>query len=184
MMEMTHLSESQLLRVADGASDDPSGMDDASFAAATRHLADCAACRDAVETQRSIHAALAAQPIVPVRDLSAAIRATLEAETPWLERLNWRRLTLRMAPVAAAITLMALLLVQTAQTTQPQVPEAADASTSAPPVTGAAGTTVLRASSHTVSSALFSGDVNEDQLLSLFLSARPDESLATYVQVQ
>lgn len=166
---MTHLSESQLLRLADGASDDPPGMDDASFAAATRHLADCAACRDAVETQRSIHAALAAQPIVPVRDLSAAIRATLEAETPWLERLNWRRLTLRLAPVAAALALMAILLVETG------APQAPAATTSA-----SAGT----ATAHTVATALFSGDVNEDQLLSLFLSARPDESLATYVQVQ
>lgn len=164
---MTHLSESQLLRLADGASDDPPGMDDASFAAATRHLADCAACRDAVGTQRSIHAALAAQPIVPVRDLSAAIRATLEAETPWLERLNWRRLTLRLAPVAAALALMAILLVETGT-----------------PAPAAKAQTTNSPTAHTVATALFSGDVNEDQLLSLFLSARPDESLATYVQVQ
>jgi hypothetical protein len=160
MMEMTHLSESELLRLADAEAGHATGAEAA-------HLAACAVCREAVETQRLMHATLAAQPIVPVRDLSAAIRATLEAETPWLERLNWRRLTLRLAPVAAALALMAILLVETGT---PQTPPAS-ASTPA-------------ATAHTVATALFSGDVNEDQLLSLFLSARPDESLATYVQVK
>ena len=121
----------------------------------------CEECRGALDAQTSAHRALAARPILPVRDLSGAIRATLESERPWIERLNWRRLSLRMAPIAAALTLVALFLVRTADTTVTAV----DASSADP----------------TVASALYSGDVSDEQLLTLFLSAQPDDALSTYV---
>jgi len=152
---MTHATESQLVRAADDS------LEGAELAVFNAHLASCDVCRAELDAQTAARRVLAARAIVPVRDLSAAIRATLENERPWIERLNWRRLSLRVAPIAAALTLVALFLVRTADTT----PAGADAVTADP----------------TVASALYSGEVSEDQLLGLLLSARPDDALSTYV---
>jgi hypothetical protein len=78
-----------------------------------------------------------------------------------------------MAPVAAAVTIGALVLVITTDNATGNSPTAA---------TSSVATEAARATDHKVVSALWSGEVNEDQLFALFLSARPDESLATYVQ--
>jgi anti-sigma factor RsiW len=155
-MTMTHATEAEIVRAADGS------LEPEARAVLDAHLASCAACRDAVGAQAAARRVLMARPIEPVRDLSAAIRATLEAERPWIERLNWRRLSLRVAPIAAALTLAALFLVRTADTSAP-----AQAAT---------------ATGHSVASALWSGEVTDDQLLTLVLSARPDDALSTYVQ--
>lgn len=154
-MAMTHATESQIVRAADGS------LEPDEQALVNAHVASCDACRDQLGAQTVARRVLVARPIAPVRDLSAAIRAALETERPWIERLNWRRLSLRMAPIAAALTLVALLLVRTADTTL----TSADASTT----------------DHTVATALFSGEVDDDQLLTLFLSAHPDDALSTYV---
>lgn len=154
-MAMTHATESQIVRAADGS------LDVAELAAFNAHVASCDACRTALDAQTAARRVLVARPIAPVRDLSASIRATLEAERPWIERLNWRRLSLRVAPVAAALTLVALFLVRTADTASPAVETVA--------------------TDPTVASALYSGEVSEEQLLSLLLSARPDDALSTYV---
>ena len=152
---MTHLSESEFVRAADEsmARDERAAFD--------AHLASCPSCRETLEAQVIARRVLVARPIAPVRDLSAALRRTLEAERPWIEQLNWRRLSLRVAPVAAALTLVAFFLVRTPDT----------------PVTIEASGT-----DQTVASALWSGEVSDDQLLSLFLQARPDEALSTYVK--
>jgi len=92
---MRHLTEAEFVHAADGS------LGDAELAAIDAHLASCAECRAAIDAQTSAHRALAARAIEPVRDLSAAIRARLEADLPWIERLNWRRLSLRVAPIAA-----------------------------------------------------------------------------------
>jgi anti-sigma factor RsiW len=128
------------------------------------HLETCDACRVLLAEQREIRAVLMARPVVAVRDLSAAVRAALEAERPWMDRLNinWRVWSLRVAPLAAALTLIAVLLVRSGDS-------------------GAAGGDAV-APSHTVASALWSGEVDDDQLVSLFLQARPDDPLSTYVQ--
>lgn len=153
---MTHATESQLARAADGS------LDGAELAALNAHAAACDACRGKLDAQSAARRVLAARPIAPVRDLSAAIRATLEGERPWIERLNWRRLSFRAAPIAAALTVAALLLVRTADT---------GSNPAAAATTG-----------HSVASALWSGEVTDDQLLTLVLSARPDDALSTYVQ--
>lgn len=163
-MAMQHLTESQITHAADGSleSGDVSALDVAA------HIASCETCRELVDAQIVARRALVSRPIVPVRDLSAAIRATLESERPWIERLNWRRLSLRVAPVAAALTLVALLVIR-----------AADSAAVRTADTTAADTTST--TDHTVASALWSGEVSEDQLLSLMLNASPDDSLSTYV---
>jgi hypothetical protein len=166
---MTHLSESELLRAADG---DPS-------APASAHLTTCDECRMLVEDQRAAHAMLAARPILPARDLSAAIRATLDAEAPsgWLglvDRLNinWRLWSFRVAPIAAVLAVVATLAVRTV-----------DTSNAANTATVATDTTTASASdaSSTVVSALWSDDVSDDTLFNLFLTARPDDALGSYV---
>lgn len=160
---MTHATESEIVRAADGS------LEPAAQARLDAHLASCAACRDELDAQLIARRALAARPIRPVRDLSAAVRATLESERPWVERLNWRRLSLRVAPVAAALTVVALLLIRTA-----------DVSTGS----AATATTPGASQGHSVASALWSGEVSDEQLLDLFLKARPDDPLSTYVQVK
>jgi predicted anti-sigma-YlaC factor YlaD len=159
---MTHLTESQITHAADGSL----GSDDVSALDVAAHIAACDACRALVDTQVAARRVLAARPILPVRDLSAAIRATLENERPWIERLNWRRLSLRVAPIAAALTLVALFVIRTADSAAVRSGDLAESAT---------------AVDHTVASALWSGEVSEDQLLTLFLSASPDDSLSTYV---
>ena len=158
---MTHLSESELLRAADG---EPS-------ATASAHLTTCETCQALVDDQRAAHAMLTARPILPARDLSAAIRATLEAERPstlfgMVDRLNinWRLWSFRVAPLAAALALVAMVLVRTADTTTATGTVATDTTSTSPVV-----------------SALWSGDVSEDALFNLFLTARPDDALGSYV---
>lgn len=159
---MTHLMESEFVRAADGSLE-------TNERDVMAHLASCDACRDQLDAQTVARRVLVARPIAPVRDLSAAIRATLENERPWIERLNWRRLSLRVAPIAAALTLVALIIVQAAD---PAAVRTADTS-----ITSADTST----SDPTVASALWSGEVDDDQLLTLFLTAHPDDALSTYV---
>lgn len=165
---MTHLSESELLRAADG---EPSAM-------ASAHLTGCDTCQALVEDQRAAHAMLASRPILPARDLSAAIRATLAAESSsgWLgfvDRLNinWRLWSFRVAPVAAVLAVVATLAVQSANTATAPATVASDTTTASASETG----------SSPVVSALWSGDVSEDTLFNLFLTARPDDALGNYV---
>ena len=159
---MTHATESQIARAADGS------LDDAELAAVNAHLASCDTCRGQLDAQTTARRVLAARPIAPVRDLSAAIRATLEAERPWIERLNWRRLSLRVAPIAAALTLVAMFVINAADSSAVRTADTTAATESA-------------VADPTVASALYSGEVSEDQLLGLLLSARADESLSSYV---
>jgi len=161
---MTHGFESEIAQAADDslAPDLRHALD--------AHLAACDSCRALFDAQREARAVLLGRPIVPIRDLSAQIRATLDAERPWIDRLNinWRAWSLRVAPVAAALVVVAVMLVRTVDTntgtsvTTNETSVAADATAS-------------------VASALWSGDVSEDTLFNLFLRARPDDALANYV---
>ena len=118
--------------------------------------------------QREARAILMARPIMPVRDLSAAIRAQLEAEQPWIDRLNinWRMWSLRVAPVAAALAVVAVMTVRSVETSSTTT------DTTSATITGDTATPVV--------SALWSEGVSDDALLTLFLRARPDDDLANY----
>jgi predicted anti-sigma-YlaC factor YlaD len=160
-MTMSHGFEHQIAQAADDSLAPELRRD------LDAHLAGCDACRGLFDAQRDARAVLMARPIVPVRDLSASIRRTLEAERPWIDRLNinWRMWSLRVAPVAAALVVVAVLAVRTA-----------DSGTSATETAA-----VSSDSSASVASALWSGDVSDDTLLTLFLRANPDDALANYV---
>ncbi len=161
---MTHGCESEIAQAADDS------LAPERRRALDAHLDACDACRALFDTQREARALLMARPIVPIRDLSARIRATLDAERPWIDRLNinWRAWSLRVAPIAAALVIVAVMLVRTV-----------DTNTAASESNQAAVITVDSTAS--VASALWSGDVSEDTLFNLFLRARPDDALANYV---
>ena len=162
---MTHGFESEIAQAADDslAPDLRHALD--------AHLAACDSCRALFDAQREARAVLLGRPIVPIRDLSARIRATLDAERPWIDRLNinWRAWSLRVAPVAAALVVVAVMLVRTVDTNTGTSAASNETSVAATDATAS------------VASALWSGDVSEDTLFNLFLRARPDDALANYV---
>lgn len=162
---MTHGLESEIAQAADDslAPEQRHALD--------AHLTACDSCRALFDTQREARALLMRRPIVPVRDLSAQIRAALDAERPWIDRLNinWRAWSLRVAPIAAALVVVAVMLVRTVDTNTGTSVATNETSVAAADTTAS------------VASALWSGDVSEDTLFNLFLRARPDDALANYV---
>jgi len=161
-MNMPHGFEHQIAQAADDS------LAPELRTALDAHLAGCADCRALFATQRDARALLMGRPIVAVRDLSAAIRQTLEAERPWIDRLNihWRMWSLRVAPVAAVLAHVAVMAVQSGEPNP-----GADTTIAATDNDGSAS----------VASALWTGDVPEDTLLTLLLRANADDALSTYV---
>ncbi|MCY4074608.1 MAG: zf-HC2 domain-containing protein [Acidobacteria bacterium] len=99
-----------LARAADGT------LDAQRLALLAGHLEACPDCRAALETQRAARAAVAARPDRPVsHGFTARVMAALPEREPaaaalgWLDALNWRAWTLRLAPVAAALFVAAAL---------------------------------------------------------------------------
>jgi anti-sigma factor RsiW len=81
------------------------------------HLAACAACREALESQQLASAALAAAAdIGPPLGFASRIVANLDARGSWLDRLDFRRWTWRVGPVAAGLCLVAYVVVATGET--------------------------------------------------------------------
>ena len=115
-----HCSEIEpwLAAAADGSIDDDRAR------MLNRHLAECAGCRATLADQTRVWEMLAATPMAPARsDFTARVNAQIDAPSGWLGMADFRAWTLRLAPVAAAIALIAALW--------PAPPRAA--SSSAPP---------------------------------------------------
>lgn len=75
-----------------------------------RHLDECAACRETLDAQRAVAELLAARPPADVPlGFTTRVMAGLEVEPGWLELMNWRVWTFRLAPVAAALVVVAAL---------------------------------------------------------------------------
>lgn len=155
-----------LLRAADGTL--PAGEQ----ARLDAHLATCAACAEALADQRAMRGVLAATASTPVvTHVGARVMATLREEArtaapaaSWLDVLDWRRWTWRLAPLAAALALAVAGVSRT--DAQAITPETVSEDTGAQPV----------------STALFSGDVSGADLLTLLLNASADQALATTAQ--
>ena len=103
-------AEPLLARAADGT------LDAQRLAALTGHLEACPDCRAALETQRAARTTVAARPDRSVSPgFTARVMASLPEREPaaaalgWLDALNWRAWTLRLAPVAAALFVAAAL---------------------------------------------------------------------------
>jgi anti-sigma factor RsiW len=162
-----------LVRAADGSA---SAEDQARLAA---HLATCDACAADLADQRDVHAFLFAQPIGGASlgfdtRVMAAVRAEAESRARgWLDSLDFRRWTWRLVPVAAALALAAITIVQFDRFDQLDQFNVQTGTT-------VEVTDLASADSAPVSSALLSDSVSSSSLLSLMLSASADDSLATH----
>ena len=108
-------AESLLVRAADGT------LNAERRAAVDRHVAECAECREALDAQRMTRSLLAARPDTAARPgFVTRVMANLPAQDPasgsveaaasngdWLDLLNWRVWTIRLAPVAATLLVAA-----------------------------------------------------------------------------
>ena len=75
-----------------------------------RHLAQCEGCRQELESQAAVAAILASRPLAEApRGFAGRVMAELDPAPNWLDMLNWRVWTFRLAPVAAALVLVAAL---------------------------------------------------------------------------
>lgn len=101
-----------LVRAADGSlgHEDRARLD--------THLLTCDSCRAALETQRTAHLALAdAFDVDAPLGFSTRVLANLEPEPSWFDRLDFRRWTWRVSPVAAALMIAAWMVAASSQTT-------------------------------------------------------------------
>lgn len=99
-----------VVRAADDA------LDEAERTRLDAHLAVCLTCRDALDAQRSVHHLVAdAYVVEPPLGFSTRVLAHVDVKTHWFDRLDFRRWTLRVGPVAAGLLLAAGLAVLTEQ---------------------------------------------------------------------
>ncbi len=83
--------------------------------ALARHLDGCTDCRDALDTQRAMREVLAVRPQTPVpfafatRVMANLPEPELGTAAGWLDALDWRVWTLRLAPLAGALFVGAAL---------------------------------------------------------------------------
>jgi len=83
-------------------------LDEAARARLDAHVARCAGCRDALAGQVFVRAALGELAFAPVSPgFAARVRQRVEPRSWWLTIVNWRAWTLRLAPVAALLCLLA-----------------------------------------------------------------------------
>jgi|SRR5688572_6297517 len=130
------------------------------------HLKDCASCRAALADQRAMRELLRELPVDGARlgfdtRVMAAIRAEVAGRSAsWMDTLDFRRWTWRLVPVAAALAIASFLIAAPVQETT---------------VVASNGTDDLP-----VSAAWWSESVSGSSLLSLMLTANPDDTLATH----
>jgi anti-sigma factor RsiW len=130
-------------------------------AALEAHVAECAECAEAWRDQQVVRAWLVDRPpAAPSPAFARRLAGELDALTPWWAIVDWRRWTLRLAPVAAVL----LLLVGGAL-------GVTSSSSSATPVSTAPVSTALWDSS---------ADVSSDALLLAVLSGSPDDAMTRY----
>ena len=97
-------AEPLLAAAADGA------LDDTRRARLEAHLATCAECRAALEGQRQVAAILASavqNEVSPA--FLARVNRRIDGSEGWLELVDFRAWTLRLAPIAATLALVAVL---------------------------------------------------------------------------
>lgn len=141
-------------------------LDPAAGGCLEAHLDGCPACREAAGGQRDVAALLAARPdAAPPLGFATRVMAHLDAPPTWLDVINWRRWTVRLAPVAAALLVVAAVGLGRAEAVEPiEFSElvtdwVGEDDAAAPPGF----------------SLLWQGEVSGDVLLEAVLTASPDE---------
>jgi anti-sigma factor RsiW len=102
------------------AADDSLDADDR--ARLDAHLPGCAACRAALDTQQSAHVLLStAFAPEPTLGFATRVVANVAPRENWLDRLDFRRWTWRVSPVAAGLLLAAWMVIAGGETTSASV---------------------------------------------------------------
>ena len=129
------------------------------------HLDTCPACREAAAGQDGVAAVLSARPDAgPPLGFATRVMAHLDSPPTWLDVINWRRWTVRLAPVAAALLVVAAVGLGPAEAVEPI--EFSDLVTDWVEADGTPPEYSL----------LWRDDVADDTLLEAVLTANPDES--------
>ena len=130
-----------------------------------RHLEQCEACRETLEAQRRVATVLSTRPVAEVPlGFTGRVMASLEPVPGWLDVLNWRVWTFRLAPVAAALIVAAMLGFGPTEAAEPL--EFTDL---------VAEWVSDDAESLPAFSLLWQDEVTDDTLLEAVLTADPDE---------
>ena len=75
-----------------------------------RHVDQCEACRETLASQRRVMAVLSSRPPAEAPlGFAGRVMANLEPVPGWLDTLNWRVWTFRLAPVSAVLMVLAVL---------------------------------------------------------------------------
>ena len=131
------------------------------------HLDDYAACREAAGGQDDVAAVLSARPdAAPPLGFATRVMAHLDGPPTWLDVINWRRWTVRLAPVAVALLVAAGVGLRPAEAVEPI--EFSDLVTGWVEVDDAAGPPAL--------SLLWQEEVTDDALLEAVLTSGRDGS--------
>ena len=155
--------ERLLVRAADG------GLDATEREMLDRHLATCDGCRAALAAQTLVRTSLHMRPRIDASPaFHARVTASLRSPASWLDSLDFRRWTWRLAPVAAAFVFAVLAFagLSTRADGGSSVSEIQPAST---------------ANDQPVSSALWSSSLSDDSVISLMLRANADDALSRHV---
>ena len=130
------------------------------------HLDGCPACREAVAGQEDVAAVLSARPVAELPlGFATRVMAHLDGPPTWLDVINWRRWTVRLAPMAAALLVVAAVGLGPPEAVEPV--EFSDLVTDWVGAGDAAGPPPF--------SLLWQDEVTEDTLLEAVLTANPDE---------
>ena len=131
-----------------------------------RHLEQCETCRETLEVQRRVAAVLSSRPVAEVPlGFAGRVMANLEPVPGWLDALNWRVWTFRLAPVAAALLVVAALGFGPTEAAEPL--EFSDLVAEWVVEEDAEGLPAV--------SLLWQEEVTDDALLEAVLTADPDE---------
>lgn len=136
------------------------------------HLGRCTDCRQALVEQRAARQMLAARADAPVpAGFAVRVLAGVNAVPAWMDLLRWRTWTYRLAPVAAALLVMAGLAVRAAG--DPTSPAGGDVAKLVDVWTYG----VQESDELPAYSLLGQDGISGDQLLDTILSTAPDETL-------
>ena len=133
-----------------------------------RHLEQCETCRETIEAQRSVSAVLSARPVAEAPlGFTSRVMTNLAVAPGWVDVLNWRVWTFRLAPVAAALVVVAALGFEPTEAAAPL--EFSDL------VAGWVVEEEEDAETLPAFSLLWQDEVTDDTLLEAVLTADPDE---------
>ncbi len=137
------------------------------------HMAACDACRKAAAIQNQVASVLASRPDAPVsRSFLERVQESIDRDPGWFAIADWRRLTLRLAPVAALLLVAGGFSVERTTRQTPPVSLAdvvetwATGDSEEPPAP----------------TVLWQAGISDDSVMMTVLAASPDDTIGRPVQ--